>query len=206
MLTLIEIDCYKPKKRWMCRCDCGKIISIDQGRIGIQKSCGCIKSKVAIENGKKCTTHGDTNTRLYRIWGGMRRRCYEEQNKDYKNYGERGIVVCDEWLEYFNFKEWAIQNGYNDKLTIDRIDVNGNYCPKNCRWVDMIAQNNNRRSNHILEYNGESHTIAEWSRITNIPPKTIRYRICAGWSIKDALTFEVTKSNCSLVSRLARVS
>lgn len=197
LLTVEYLDCEKPRRKWMCRCECGNHISVYEGNIDRQQSCGCAKSKAAIERNKKATKHGETNTRLFRIWGGMRRRCYEVQNKDYPNYGGRGITVCDEWKEYIPFSLWAKNNGYSDDLSIDRIDVNGSYSPDNCRWISCVEQNNNRRSNHIVEYKGITHTISEWSRIYNIPPKTLRYRLVNGWDVESAMNVPVTKSNCS---------
>lgn len=129
----------------------------------------------SIERGK-ITTHHATKTRLYKIWSSMHERCYRQKHKHYKNYGGRGIKVCKEWEEFTNFRDWATQNGYGDKLTIDRINNNGNYEPSNCRWVTFTEQANNRRSNHIISVNGDSMTIAECSRVYNIPKSTIRWR------------------------------
>lgn len=180
--------------KWVCNCDCGNIAKVTTGNLkhGNVRSCGCLARELSSQ---RATTHGDTHTRLYRIWGGMRRRCYEEQNKDYPRYGGRGISVCDEWADYQSFKDWSINNGYNDYLTIDRIDVNGPYCPDNCRWIDTKAQNNNRRSNRMIDYNGESMTLSQWSERTGIPPKTLRYRLEAGWEIADALAIPVSHNN-----------
>ena len=107
--------------------------------------------------------------RLYRIWSHMIRRCYKQKSNDYKNYGARGIIICDDWKNSFlNFYDWSMCNGYNDTLSIDRIDVNGNYEPDNCRWVTSKIQGNNKRNSVVIEYNGEKHTIAEWAEITKI--------------------------------------
>ena len=117
--------------------------------------------------------HGDAKrnkiARLYRIHYNMIQRCINPNHGDYKWYGGKGISVCDEWMNsYVIFKEWALKNGYNDNLTIDRIDANGNYCPDNCRWVDMIVQNNNKPLLPRYEYNGEIHTLSEWARILGL--------------------------------------
>jgi hypothetical protein len=125
---------------------------------------------------KEPTTHCGYKTRLYKIWSGMHERCYRIKHMHYKDYGGRGIKVCKEWEEFTNFRDWAIQNGYDDKLTIDRINNNGDYEPNNCRWVTFTEQANNRRSNHIISVNGNSMTIAECSRVYNIPKSTIRWR------------------------------
>ena len=185
-------------QKWHCKCECGNFIDVPAYRLtnGNTKSCGCLKKERAAENGRLSSfKHGDTKTRLWHIWSGMRRRCDEKTNKDYARYGGRGIKVCDEWNEYTSFKDWAINNGYSEELSIDRIDTNGDYCPDNCKWATVIEQNNNRRSNHVVAYEGKSHTIAEWSRITSIPPKTLRYRIVSGWDLNDVFNTPIIKTN-----------
>lgn len=139
----------KGNSLWKCRCDCGKetIIvgySLTGGR---SKSCGCLHSeKLSEENRETKRTHGETHTRLYTIWRGMRQRCKNRNGKHYPDYGGRGITVCAEWDESYEvFRDWAIFNGYRDDLTIDRINNDGDYCPENCRWVTMSVQNANRR-------------------------------------------------------------
>lgn len=122
-------------------------------------------------------------------------RCNNPNNKDYPDYGGRGITVCEEWRKPENFFGWAFLNGYSVDLTLDRIDVNGNYCPENCRWITADVQQRNRRNNRILEYNGEKHCIAEWSEITGINAYTIWSRIHYGWSVEDALTVTPSRSN-----------
>lgn len=119
-------------------------------------------------------------SRLYGIWCAMKRRCFNQNVESYKYYGARGVNVCNEWLDYIPFRDWALSNGYSDDLSIDRIDVNGDYEPSNCRWADIETQMNNTRSNKRITYNGEKHTIAEWSRITGIHPTTIGSRIRKG--------------------------
>ena len=119
-----------------------------------------------------------SKTRLYEIWHSMKRRCLDKNLINYKNYGGRGIIVCVEWKDDFkNFYEWAIKNGYKENLSIDRIDVNGNYCPENCRWADSFTQANNKRTNVFIEYKGILHTVAEWSRILDIKRTTLEKRL-----------------------------
>ena len=124
--------------------------------------------------------HDMYGTRLNHIWANMRTRCNCKTNKDYPDYGGRGIKVCKEWDEFINFHEWAMKNGYEDNLSLDRIDVNGNYEPDNCRWITMAEQQSNRRNNVFVEYKGEKHTLTEWSRITGISRSGLSYRLSIG--------------------------
>ena len=144
-----------------------------------------------IENGKLIKGH--QKTRLYRTWRHMKERCLNPNNNRYSLYGGRGITVCEEWARSFNsFFEWAIENGYEENLTIDRIDTNGNYCPENCRWADSLFQQNNKRSNRRITFNGETKTIAEWSRITGIKSRTLLYRLNNGLKIEDIFSRHMT--------------
>jgi hypothetical protein len=135
---------------YKCVCDCGNVINVKGGNLvsGNSTSCGCNKAKLI---GEKNSTHGKSNTRLYQIWSAMKRRCFNKNTKDYKNYGGRGIKICESWKnDYTNFEKWALKNGYDESApygdcTIDRIDVDGNYEPTNCRWVDLKVQANNKR-------------------------------------------------------------
>ena len=131
---------------------------------------------------------GRSKTKLYSVWKTMKYRCSNKNNHKYKNYGGRGIKVCDEWKDYSLFRTWALSNGYQDDLTIDRVDVDGNYEPNNCRWVDMKTQQRNRSNNKLIEYKGETKCLSEWVEITGIGHKTILYRLNSGWSVEKALT------------------
>ena len=178
---------------WVCLCDCGKYTEANTGqlRCGTKKSCGCAKAEHASSLNR---THGGRNDRLYLVWMDMRRRCRDTKDRNYKNYGGRGISVCSEWDAHYElFKEWALSNGYDEtakksKCTLDRINVDGNYCPENCRWVDVITQCNNKRNNRRITYGGETHTMAEWDRARGFPKNTIYKRISAGWTAEKAIT------------------
>lgn len=128
---------------------------------------------------------------LYNKWSSIKNRCYNQKTKDYKHYGARGIKICEQWKDYNNFRKWAIKTGYQDGLTIDRIDVNGNYEPNNCKWITMKEQQRNKRNNRIITYKGKSLTLVEWGEIYNIHPDRIGARLKDGWSIEDALCKKV---------------
>ena len=176
------------RRRWLCRCDCGaeKIILQDNLKRGLSKSCGCIKGGDV--RGAQLRTHGESASRLYAIWQQMKNRCYNKNATFYKDYGGRGISVCDDWKSSYEcFRDWANSHGYTEDLTIDRIDCDGDYCPDNCRWVDRVAQANNRRSNRIYSYNGETHNVTEWAKLIGISPKTLFSRLDSGKSFEEAI-------------------
>ena len=171
------------RAQWECTCECGNqvIVSAANLRAGNVKSCGCLRRN-------RLKTHGEEGSRLNRIWKRMKTRCNNPNTKDYPNYGARGISVCKEWSESFeNFRDWAMTNGYQEHLTIERRDANGNYCPENCCWITKAEQSKNRRCLHYITANGEKHTIAEWERITGIQNQTIHKRIRDGWSEEAAV-------------------
>ncbi len=165
---------------FLCKCDCGtEFVTLSQNLInGWTKSCGCLNREKASQRlSKQSKTHGFSHTRLYEVWKNMRSRCLRTYNKAYKNYGGRGIKICKEWDDFKVFHNWAYENGYSDDLTIDRIDVNGDYTPENCRWVSVEEQANNRRTNHFVVHNGERKTISEWAKVLGFPYSKIKYRI-----------------------------
>lgn len=182
--------------RWKCKCDCGNTIIVSRTHLihNHTKSCGCLNHDTL-----KRMTHNKSDTRLYSIYYKMKSRCYNTKQKGYKNYGGRGIKVCKEWLDkengFMNFYNWAMNNGYKDNLTIDRIDVNGNYEPNNCRWATIKEQANNKRNNRYLTYNGEKHTIQEWTKIIGISRATIENRIELGLSIEKILDKTIHHNN-----------
>ena len=173
---LIAIEYDYVSKKWICDCDCGSRtkVSLTHLQDGHVKSCGCLHRAVSKSLGKNNIKHGDVGTKLYNHWRGMKSRCYYNKNKDFANYGGRGIVVCDEWKnDYLTFKNWSLTNGYQDGLTLDRINVNGNYEPSNCRWIDNISQQNNKRNNRVIKYKNNNYTISELSRVLGINYSTL---------------------------------
>lgn len=166
-LTVIRPDGrLHNRPAFLCRCDCGNYVRTIAGelRSGRVQSCGCLhRERARACLAKMKTTHGESNTRLYAVWCAMRRRCTDKNCKEYRLYGGRGIAVCAEWAESFEpFRDWALANGYRDNLTIDRINVNGDYCPENCRWANGKTQARNRRNNAIMTAHGKTQTMAAW--------------------------------------------
>ena len=168
--------------QWLCKCECGveKVIRAYLLKKGKTKSCGCHKNDYN-------RIHGGKGTRLYECWRHMIYRCENPKNQAYKDYGKRGISVCEDWHDFTKFRQWAIANGYADSLTIDRIDVNGNYEPLNCRWVGSKVQMNNRRNTKHYEVDGKNLTMSEWSQLTGIPRSTIYNRMQAGCTFEEAI-------------------
>ena len=150
-----------------------------------------------MSNPKGHVTHGLSNTPLYKVWQTMKQRCYNPNNRGYRWYGAKGVKLCEDWRSPTVFYNWAIKNGYQEGLTIDRIDPKGDYAPNNCRWITMSDQQHNKTSNHILTLNNEPHSMTEWSVITGIPRTTITNRIRMGWTIEEALTPKRRKRKCS---------
>lgn len=167
---------------WKCKCDCGNEVVLRGYSIRYHhvSSCGCKRKEVAKEKAYK---HGGCGDRLYRIWGDMKSRTVQKSGKDWRNYTSRGITVCNDWKrDYLVFKKWALDNGYNDDLTIDRIDVNKGYTPENCRWVTPKQQANNRRTNVYITYNGMTKTLSEWSDYTGLSYSCLSDRRLRGYT------------------------
>lgn len=196
-LTVLERSSNQSGKDtvWLCKCECGNYAEVTAGHLkdGHTKSCGCLAKEKGLERIKfapKSVKHGMTNTRLYRIYKKMYRRCYCPKTKWYENYGGRGITICPEWLGehgFEKFAKWALSNGYADNLTIDRKDNNKGYSPDNCRWATAKEQANNTRSTIFLTYNGETKPASEWSEITGIPQDTLTYRKRHGWTDEECI-------------------
>lgn len=191
-LTVIKRDGSQNKKAvWLCKCDCGKEFRVLGSSIisGNTKSCGCLHREMAQNMGLANKKHGMFGTRIYGIWADMKKRCLDERDRAYKHYGGRGISVCEDWYDFEKFYEWAKMSGYNDTLTLDRMNVNGNYTPDNCKWTTWKEQQNNRRSSRMITYNGETKTLKQWSDITGIPYSTLCARInTLHWDVEKALT------------------
>lgn len=188
LVVLKRVDnTAKCNAAWECLCDCGKtkVVSGVSLRSGKVKSCGCLR-----KNNKPSLRHGMTGTRLYWAWSNIKSRCYIETNHAYKNYGGRGIKMYDLWKNSFeSFAEWAINNGYSDSMTIERVDVNGDYCPNNCTWIPKNKQQNNRTTCLLYTYNGETKNLTEWCNQFNLPYMTVYTRIFRQkWEFERAIS------------------
>lgn len=185
------------RARWLCKCDCGNetYVIADKLLSGRTASCGHTRY------GKKEGPHpARDNPELYVVWLQMKGRCYCKTRDNYKYYGGKGVKVCEEWMSFPVFCEWALANGYNPKAnhgecTLDRIDPQKDYCPENCRFVSWDVQANNRTDNHKVSYHGETKTIAQWARQIGMDPSTLGYRIRAGWSAEKAFNTPI-KGRC----------
>lgn len=183
-LEVIEIDNRPQKSKhhrtyWICKCDCGNYtVSRSDGLLsGAKKSCGCLKAEISALNVSKNHKHKQSGTRLYCIWQGMKERCYNQNSASYERYGKRGITVCDEWITDFStFCKWAKDNGYEESLTLDRINNDGNYSPENCRWADAKTQCNNRRTNINITIGNATKTLKEWCEIFKLDYKKVSAR------------------------------
>lgn len=205
-LTVVERCGTAPSGHalWYCKCDCGNYHTITSNRLHSgTKSCGCLqreRSSVCAKERKGVSVRkryaiGYEHHRLHQCYRDMLNRCYKPNNKRFERYGNRGIRVCSEWLnDFYSFRDWALANGYNDSLTLDRIDVNGNYEPNNCRWATSKMQNNNRANNRIVQYNGETMTLHELSEKYNVDYRTLWQRINLGWSIAAAVETPIRRS------------
>lgn len=187
-LTVIGLHPTETRKTfWYCQCDCGnyKVVRADSLRSGAVKSCGCLKKEQDEENlvkgyGRRTNLERGykvAGTRLYYIWQGMRGRCYDKNNKRYERYGGRGITVCDEWnKDYAVFHKWAMENGYAENLTIDRINNDGNYEPSNCRWSTSKEQSCNRTTNVLVKIGNATKALSEWCEIFELDYKMVSAR------------------------------
>jgi len=186
-MSHIRITKSGRKAYWYAICDCGNGTTKAASAItsGYAKSCGCLQRE-ATSRARK--THGETDSRLYRIWENMKKRCYNEKTPKFKNYGARGIKVCSKWRDsYQEFSDWARKNDYNDQLTIERVDVNGDYEPSNCKWIPSLVQAKNRTSNKWVLIDGVEYSPYDLEKKYGIPVKTIYARIDRGDTGKDVI-------------------
>ncbi len=179
-LVVIGVDDRGTRKTYYnCQCDCGNVKSVraDSLLCGAIRSCGCMKKEQDRINLEANHSHKQSGTRLYKIWQGMKKRCYNPHDTRYDRYGGRGIIICDEWRENFQaFHDWAVQNGYDETLTIDRIDNDGNYCPENCRWSSNEEQARNRSSNIKITIGNATKTLTEWCEIFQVDYRMVLAR------------------------------
>lgn len=193
ILTVISAGTKKHYLKCLCGCGVEKDVYKSSLIHGKTKTCGCKSGEFSKSN----VTHGMSKTKTYQTWQHMKARCYRVSSKDYKNWGGRGISVCERWHKFENFLEDMGECPRG--MSIDRIDNDGNYEPSNCRWATSKEQTNNTRQNVLIEYNGQIKTIGEWGDLLGIKAQTLKTRILCGWSIKDA--FEI-KANAGHVNKL----
>lgn len=187
-LTVIQYQNINNKSYWNCICSCGnhKLIYHTKLITGHTRSCGCLKSDSLKQI---ASTHGLSRHPLYSVYTDIKTRCYNENDKQFKDYGGRGIKVCDEWLNDFaTFHDWCLSNGYAKELQIDRKNNDGNYEPDNCRFVTRSENCNNKRNNKVLYFNNKSLTIAQWAKELKLDRRIIEHRIKRGWSVENTLT------------------
>lgn len=186
-LTAIRLSSRRSGRKtyWDCICDCGslKTVRTDILKSGTTLSCGCLKKeqdKINLPNGQGRVKHGFSKTRIYNIWKNMHIRCEDPTNTSYADYGGRGIKVCSQWKSVKNFISWAYFHGYQNNLTIDRIDVNGDYKPSNCRWSTWDEQSKNKRNTILISYLGQTKPLTVWAEELNIDKGLIRNRYKLG--------------------------
>lgn len=184
----------KRHSRWECLCKCGNVFTVMGDNVRRTKSCGCLRAMLNKTIVGRNTKHGDASggarTRLYRIWSGMKSRCYNPNSPEYDRYGGAGIDISDEWrYDYSSFKEWALLNGYTDELSIDRIDGTKGYCPENCRWATAKMQQNNLKSNVHMWIDGTRMTVAQVAELFNVPHYVVLDRKKGGWTDKKIIEY-----------------
>lgn len=196
-LTVIERvkNTSRKDSLWLCKCECGNIKEVTYSNLnsGHTKSCGCFRIETTSKrNTKTKIKHHLCSDPIYEKWTFMKSRCYYTNNDSYTDYGGRGIVVCDEWIDtengFINFYNWSINNGWAKDLTLDRIDNNGKYCPENCRWATLKEQANNKRNTVYLEYNDIKLSLSEWAEKLDVPRYILKERRSLGWSDDKIIT------------------
>lgn len=181
------------RSRYICKCDCGNVIELPAHRFFDYKSCGCLEKENKTQLTKYTRTHGMTETKLYKAWCGIKARCNNPNTPHYERYGGRGISVCDEWMNSFeDFRDWAFSAGYQEndsckKLSIDRINPNGNYEPSNCRWITQKEQSRNRENSRYISVNHEMIPLEQFAEEEKIPNYFIRRRLEKGQSSDEII-------------------
>lgn len=170
---------------WRCLCDCGNESTIRGSDLksGVTQSCGCGVREAA----SRPRTHGQTHTPLYKRWRAMVERTRNPNASEYRNYGGRGIGVCERWQ---SFEGFAADMGatFDEALTLERRDVNGDYSPENCYWATTKQQTRNRRNNHVVEWRGRLMVVTDWAELLGLNPNTVVHRLRRGWSVERSLT------------------
>lgn len=180
--------------QWLCECDCGKktIVPGHCLRKGNTRSCGCLQREII---GKLFTKHGhnskDGKSKVYQAWDDMTQRCTNPNFRQYKDYGGRGIIICERWKKFTNFLR-DMGEPTTNKHTLDRINNNGNYCKSNCHWATRKQQQRNKRNNHLITFGGKTQCLFSWAEETGIKYQTIQGRLGRGWSIEKTLTTQVS--------------
>lgn len=188
--TVLKIKSEKGKRtKCLCRCSCGteKYVDSSSLRSGSTKSCGCLKNEM-LKSGLR-TTHGLRNHPLYIIWCHMKHRCYNKNNKRYNTYGKLGVKLIDEWLDFKNFHDWSIANGYKKGLSIERKNPTGDYSPSNCTFIPMLLQPSNRRNSMYVEFEGQQIRLIELCQKHDVDYNRIWQRIkLYGWTVERAIS------------------
>jgi len=179
-LTVLSIaNLGDGKRRVACKCECGKevIVLVSSLRQGRTRSCGCLRSELV---SAKFSKHRESRHRLYKIWLGMKGRCENPNIKSFQNHGAAGVAVCAEWQDYNLFSTWARDHGYDDRLTIERIDPAGIYCPDNCTWIPKSLQARNTRKTTKYTINGQTKSLLIWCEVFQVPLDRAHKRIYSG--------------------------
>ena len=185
-----ELSKEKGSTIWECKCDCGNIANIGRWIGRNSNSCGCMSSRKMA--GDRTRTHGMSETPFYQVWRAMKMRCQNPSQKSYKDYGGKGISVCERWNKFESFYE-DMWNTFEEGLTIERIDIFKNYSPENCKWIPRCQQNSNKRNSRIYTYNGESLNLVDICRKYNIDRGIVTFRLNKGFTIEDAIETPVRK-------------
>jgi hypothetical protein len=193
-LTLLAFEKKEGRRvYYRYKCDCGNECVKLPANVRDNSSCGCKVITQRSDAGKKGVTHGQSKrSRLYQVWENMKQRCLNPKTKFFSYYGGRGIGICNDWIKFEPFQEWALSHGYAETLTLDREDGDGNYDPSNCRWITQAQQLANTRKNIQIEYGGETHHIAEWARRLDMDRSLLGHRLKI-WPVEKAFTEPVKR-------------